>query len=103
MPTTTALLFCLFQAGGVQAPGAGPPSGACESCAEEVRLKRIDIEQQDYSRRFNELATALSDFAHTYNSRGIVDVKKVKAIRKALRELERSDWLSQKDGQIDSR
>ena len=85
MLTTTALLFCLFQA------AAGPSTGACEWCAEEVRPKGIDFEQQDFLRRFNGLATALSDFAHTYNSRGVVDVKKVKAIRKALRELEKSD------------
>jgi hypothetical protein len=54
-------------------------------------------------RRFNGLATALSDFAHTYNSRGVIDVKKVKAIRKALRELQKSDWFNQKEGHRESR
>ena len=103
MLTTTALLFCLFQAGGGDAPGAGFPTAACEWCDREVRPKGIDFEQQDFLRRFNGLATALSDFAHIYNSRGVVDVKKVKAIRKALRELEKSDWFNQKERHRESR
>jgi hypothetical protein len=100
MLTTTALFLCLFQAG---AGDASRPGGACEWCAEEVRSKEINFEQQDFLRRFNGLAAALSDFAHTYNSRGVVDVKKVRAIRKALRELEKSDWFNQKDGHRESR
>jgi hypothetical protein len=103
MLTTTALYFCLFQAGGGGAPGAGPPTGACEWCAEEVRPKEIDFEQQEFLRRFNGLARALSDFAHAYNSQGVVDVKKVKAIRNALREIEKSDWFNQKEGHRESR
>jgi hypothetical protein len=103
MLTTTALFFCLFQAGTGEAPDASRPAGACEWCTEEVHPKEIDFEQQDFLRRFNGLAAALSDFAHPYNSPGVVDVKKVKAIRKALRELEKSDWFSQKDGQRESR
>jgi hypothetical protein len=85
------------------APDASRPTGACEWCAEEVHPKEIDFEQQDFLRRFNGLAAALSDFAHNYNSRGVVDVKKIKAIRKALRELEKSDWFNQKDGHRESR
>ena len=103
MLTTTALLFCLFRAGAGEAPDAIRPAGACEWCAEEIRPKEIDFQQLDFLRRFNGLAAALSDFAHTYNSRGVVDVKKVKAIRKALRDLEKSDWFNQKDGHRESR
>jgi hypothetical protein len=69
------------------APDTIRSAGACEWCAKEVHQKEIDFEQ-DFLRRSNGLAAALSDFAHTYNSRGVVDVKKVKAIRKALRDLE---------------
>jgi hypothetical protein len=103
MLTTTALLFWLFQAGVGEARGVSPTTGACEWCAEEVRPKEIGLEQQDFLRRFNGLAMVLSDFANTYSSRGVVDVKKVKAIRKALRELEKSDWFNQKEGHPESR
>jgi hypothetical protein len=103
MRTTAALFLCLFQASAGEATDASRPAGACERCADEVRPKTIDYEQQDFMRRFNGLAVALSDFAHTYNSRGVVDVKKVKAIRKALRELEKSSWFKQKDEYRESR
>jgi hypothetical protein len=103
MLTTTALFFCLLQAGAGAAPDASRPAGACEWCAAEVHPKEMNFEQQDFLRRFSGLATALSDFAHTYNSRGVVDVRKVKAIRKALREIEKSEWFNQKDGHRESR
>lgn len=103
MVTTTALFFCLFQAGAGDAADSRRPGGACEWCAEEVRPKEMNYEQQDFLRRFNGLAAALSEFAHTYNSRGVVDVKKVKAIRRALREFEKSDWFTQKEARRESR
>jgi hypothetical protein len=103
MLTTTALSFFLSQPGAGEAPGASRPASACEWCDEEVLPKEIDYEQRDFMRRFNGLAAALSDFAHTYNSRGVVDVKKVKAIRKAISEFEKSGWFNQKDGHRNSR
>ena len=103
MLTTTALFLFLFQAGAGEAPGAIRLGGDCEWCAAEIHPKEIDLQQQDFLRRFNGLASALSDFARNYNSRGVVDVKKVKAIRKALHELEKSDWFNQKDGHREPR
>jgi hypothetical protein len=65
MLTTTALFLCLLQAGAGEARDASRPAGVCEWCTEEVRPQEIDFEQQDFLRRFNGLAAALSDFAHT--------------------------------------
>jgi hypothetical protein len=36
---------------------------------------------------------ALSDFSSSYNSSHTVNVKKVKAVEKAWRELEKSSWF----------
>jgi hypothetical protein len=102
MLTITALLSCLLQAGGA-APAHEGPFGDCKWCFEdsppaiESQSREAQFERQELIRRFNGLITALDDFARTYNSRGVIDVKKTKAIRKAVRELEKSDWFSQKD------
>jgi hypothetical protein len=102
MLTTAALFAFLFQAGGQPTPHAGWPAGPCLRCVEDsisatgVSLRQAQYEQQDFSRRFNGLANAITDFSNTYNSRGVIDVKKVKAIQKAWRELEKSDWFNPK-------
>jgi hypothetical protein len=52
-------------------------------------------DRQSYARFagfLNELSRALTDFTATYKS-GQVDLKKVKAVRKALHELEKSEWF----------
>jgi hypothetical protein len=99
---TTALLSLLFQAADGAPPHGGPPPANCPWCSRNIApvadsrpWTQVDEEQQ-FVRRLNGLAVALADFSHTYTSQGLIDVKKVKAIRKALRELEKSDWFNPK-------
>jgi hypothetical protein len=51
-----------------------------------------EYQQHELAKRFNALMNALADFASSYNA-GVVNPKKAKAVRKALRELEKSDWF----------
>jgi hypothetical protein len=100
MLTPTAILIWLFQDGG--APSR-PFRINCPPCLEdtvatgEERRREAQYEEQELLRRVNGLASALTDFSSTYSSRHVIDVKQIKAIRKALRELEKSDWLRHKD------
>ena len=50
-------------------------------------------EQLEFARRFNGLMNALFDFAASYNAGHVINAKKAKAVRKALRGLENSDWF----------
>lgn len=50
-------------------------------------------DDHEFVRRFNDLLEALRDFAATYNAGHVINVKKVKAVRKAWHELEKSDWF----------
>jgi hypothetical protein len=49
-------------------------------------------EERQFIQRLNGLSRALTDFAATYKS-GQVDLKKAKTLRKALHELEKSEWF----------
>jgi len=60
------------------------PDVAEESPPEEA------YEEREFIQRLNGLARALNVFAATYKS-GQVDLSKVKAVRKALHELEKSE------------
>jgi len=52
------------------------------------------IDQQRFETRFNHLMEKLLDFAAKYNAGRSIDVKKVKEINKAWRDLEHSDaWF----------
>lgn len=102
MLTTAALFLYLFQAGGAAAPQPSRLVLDCVWCVEdalsppEAAPQRAQYEEHEFFRRFNGLAAALTDFSKTYNSRGVIDVRKIKAIRKAMRELEKSDWFNPK-------
>jgi hypothetical protein len=50
-------------------------------------------EEKEFTRRLNNLVNALHDFSLTYNDGHVVDVKKVRAVRKAWVELEKSGWF----------
>jgi hypothetical protein len=52
-----------------------------------------DYERHEFARKFNGLLNALVDFASSYNAGHVINAKKAKAVRKALRELENSDWF----------
>jgi len=88
---TTALLTLLFQGAGGAPPHGGPSAANCPWCSQNIApvaqarpWSPLD-EEQEFLRRLNELTAALADFSQTYNSQGLIDVKKVKAVRKALR------------------
>ena len=49
-------------------------------------------EEREFIRRLNQLSTALGAFTETYKG-GEIDLKKVKALRKAMHELEKSQWF----------
>lgn len=103
MLTTTVLFLSLLQGHESPSHQGGPPAVNCPLCVEdtaaaaEARRREAQDDEQELLRRVNGLATALTDFSSTYNSRHVIDVKQIKAIRKALRELEKSDWLSRKN------
>jgi len=53
---------------------------------------RAEYDEHELVKRFNGLVKALGDFADTYNA-GKIDVKKAKAVQKALHELQKSEWF----------
>jgi len=59
----------------------------------EAPFETVKEQEQDFARQFNGLISALHDFSVTYNSGHVVDVKKVKAVRKAWVKLEKSGWF----------
>jgi hypothetical protein len=106
--TAAILLACLFQPAGAASP---PPSsgplhsqigrpesgfvggGEDRTPSEEDRHEAV-IEEHEFVRRFNNLFSALLTFASNYNSGHVIDVKRAKAVRKALRDLEKSEWFN---------
>jgi hypothetical protein len=97
----TAIVFLLaFQAGTthpslVRLPGSQGevassvlPGIATESQEEAPTF----FEEREFLDRLKGLSKALADFAATYKS-GEVDLRKVKAVRKAMHELEKSEWF----------
>ena len=72
----------------VSADGVGPMIRRSVTPFETVKEQ-----EQDFARQFNGLIFALRDFSATYNSGQVIDVKKVKAVRKAWLELEKSGWF----------
>jgi hypothetical protein len=108
MLAITALLSCLFQTSGTPPPHEGHSIVDCGRCVEDrpsaTESHSVErAEEQELVQRFNTLIRALTDFSHTYNLEGVIDVKKVKAVRKALREFEKSEWFSQKNERSASR
>ena len=53
--------------------------------------------QREFEERFNQLLFKLGDFADKYNHGHTIDIKKVEAVKKAWRELEKSEpWFELK-------
>jgi Skp family chaperone for outer membrane proteins len=108
MLAITALLSCLFQTSGATPPHQSHSIVDCRRCVEDEpsateSYSAERAEEQELAQRFNRLLRALTDFSHSYNLEGVIDVKKVKAVRKALRELEKTEWFSQKNERSASR
>ena len=102
-----ALFLLLFQFQNPRAPN--PPVNRPDSIEEaagffwadeqkrpafaDAARQEAAYEQREFARRFNGLMNALFDFSASYNSAHVINAKKVKAVRKALRDLEKSDWF----------
>jgi hypothetical protein len=52
-----------------------------------------EYEERQFVHRIDNLMTALASFSSSYKTGHVIDVKKVKEVRKALREIEKSEWF----------
>ena len=52
-----------------------------------------EYEERQFAQRVDSLLVALTNFSLSYKTGHVIDVKKVNAVRKALRELEKSEWF----------
>jgi len=89
-----AILFLLaFQAGPFcsTSPAGAQSAYVCEPATLDL-ASRAEYDEHELVKRFNGLVKALGDFADTYNA-GKIDVKKAKAVQKALHELQKSEWF----------
>ena len=59
---------------------------------EESSIDMAAYEEYEFVQRLNRLSRALRDFAAAYRS-GEVDLNKVKAVRKAMQDLQKSEWF----------
>ncbi len=102
---TSALLFTLFFIG--QWPSPIPPAvfQPHVSAQRIVDLPSLPnpeagmavFEQRRFEKSFNHLTETLVDFAEQYNHHRTIDVKKVRAIKKAWHDLEKSEpWFKGK-------
>ena len=90
---TAIFLLVAFQAG--RAPRVQTDASATiniPAFVEESPADAAAYEERQFILRLNGLARALGAFTETYQS-GKVDLKKVRAVRKAMHELEKSDWF----------
>ena len=60
---------------------------------EDALRQQAKYEEDEFVKRLNSLLSALRDFSSNYNSAHVINVKKVKEVRKALHELEKSAWF----------
>ena len=105
----SALLFlCLFQtpAGNLQAEMMNRwqremifrQLESSDAKWEEAERRDAAEREQRFIEKFNQLVKKLSEFGSTYNESGVMDVKKVEAVKKAWRELEKTEpWFREKD------
>jgi hypothetical protein len=94
--STAILVLLLFQAGTAH-PISPPRVQKCQLNASATDFLEVSppdegYEERELIRRLNALAKALNAFGATYKN-GQVDLNQVKAVRKALHELERSEWF----------
>ena len=68
-------------------------NGEDSSGSADLRRQEGAYEQREFAKRFNGLMDALFDFASSYNAGHVINAKKAKAVRKALRELQKADWF----------
>jgi len=63
----------------------------------EAQRKDAAFQERDFEQKFNRLIHSLVDFGTNYNNGHIVDVKKIKAVREAWKELEKTDWFKSRN------
>jgi hypothetical protein len=82
-------------AGTGEAGGSGRSEGATPATNDFGSYvgERSYLEEQEFIARLNNLINALRDFVLAYQPGRVIDVKKVKAVRKAMHGLEKSEWF----------
>jgi hypothetical protein len=98
--STAILLLVVFQTGitsavsppRVQTSPMAPSAAVASDSTEKLLADEAAYDEREFIRRLNGLSRALNAFAETYKS-GQVDLNKVKAVRKAMHELEKSEWF----------
>ena len=73
---------------------------SADSATNQAVTREAKYEEQQFVNKFNNLLTTLHEFANEYNHH-VVDLKKLKALKKAWRDLEKTDaWfrLDEKSG-----
>jgi hypothetical protein len=60
---------------------------------QDALRQQAKFEEDEFVKRLHNLLNVLRDFSTSYNDGHVINVKKVKEVRKALHELEKSDWF----------
>ena len=92
---TAVLLLVMSPAGATPRMQSSPVNASPINIldpADESPADLAALEERDFVLRLNGLSRALSVFVETYKN-GRVDVKEVKALQKAMHELEKSEWF----------
>ena len=102
MSLAVVVALCFFQAPGLNSPErlqrevlAWQTRHMAESApANQPAMTREAVyEEQQFVSKFNHLLNTLREFTDQYN-RHVLDVKKIKALKKAWRDLEKTDaWF----------
>ena len=71
----------------------------CESFGEHAQRQAAAFEEQQFVSRFNHLIRTLVEFSEHYNKDHSVNIKKIKAVKKAWHDLEKTDsWFKLDEG-----
>ena len=65
---------------------------------EDAIRQQAKYEEEEFVKRLNNLLSALRDFSSSYNGGHVINFKKVKEVRKALHELQKSAWFKSYKG-----
>jgi hypothetical protein len=108
MKYIATLFFCLLQTVAVANPQSpahqsysqlDQAESELESSVARMQLEREALRQQakyeedEFVKRVNNLLSVLRDLSSTYNGGHVVNVKRIKEMRKALHDLEKSAWF----------
>src|SRR5882762_6102790 len=91
--SATLLAYSIQAAGAANSESSSGPLHLQPTNVEEEDRSESVLKERDFVRRFNNLFSALLSFATNYNGH-VIDAKRAKAVRKALRELEKSEWFN---------